>query len=120
MTSRLDRFAALLERYQQSPEDYDAGEEEDPRPYFDSTAELSRYVCVTVNYTSHGYAKYFFLPTFDYELAAEARAVEYAQDDIFEELPVEVYDLDSGCSWKPEWRKLPFAMEEGPCTGAQS
>lgn len=106
--TRLDRFAALIAEYHQSPEDYDEGEEEDPRPYFTGEAELSRFVCVTVNYSSQGHAKFFFLPTFEERDAAELRAVEYAQDDIFEELPVAVVDLDTGEEFTPAWDALYF------------
>jgi hypothetical protein len=119
--TRLDRLAKLMASYSQVPEDYDEGEEEDPRPYFTGEAELARYVCVTVNYTSHGEPKFFFLPTFDDPQLAQERAVEYAQDDLFEELPVEVYDLDSGCSFTPDWTSLQWERGPvGPCSGAQS
>lgn len=98
--TRLDRFAALIAEYHQSPEDYDAGEEEDPRPYFDGSRELERYALVTVNYSSHGSAKFFFL-AFDTRAEAESRGIEFATDDIFEELPVAVVDLDTGKTWEP-------------------
>ena len=117
--TRQGRFAALMKRYQQSPDDYDEGEEEDPRPYFTGECELSRYVCVTVNFSSHGESKYFFLPTFDSVEDAADRAVLFAEDDIFEELPVEVHDLDSGCSFLPKWDTLQFEPEPGPCAGSQ-
>ena len=107
--TRLDRFAKLMEDYHQSPSDYDAGEEEDPRPYFDGSRELEQYAIVTVNYSSHGEAKHFFLATDALEYAF-ARAVEYATDDIFEELPVAVVDLDTGARWEPRvnaaWKQV--------------
>jgi hypothetical protein len=106
--NRLDRFKELMAAYQQTPADYDAGEEEDPRPYIDGEKPLSRYVCVTVNYTSHGYGKYFFLPDFDTPEGAASRATEYTHDDIFEELPVSVYDLDTGEEHKANYSRVPF------------
>jgi hypothetical protein len=99
---RLERFKALMDHYSMSPTDYDEGEEEDPRPYFAGEQELAQYVCVTTNYSSHGEAKQFFLPTFDTLDAAKARAVEYTTDDIFEELPETIVDLDTGEQWYPE------------------
>lgn len=107
--NRIERFGTLMEKYQMSPEDYDEGEVEDPRPYFNGERECERYACVTMNWSSHGYAKHFFL-LFDSAEVAMARASEYDRDDIFEELPVEVVDLDTGDAWTPvvhyEWRKL--------------
>ena len=111
---RLARFKQLLTDYHASPTDYDEGEEEDPRPYFTGEEQLCRYVCVTVNYSSHGEAKYFFLPTFDDPAAAMDRAVEYARDDLFEELPVEVHDLDGGPSYTPSWHAVPWSIEGEP------
>lgn len=112
--ARRGEFAHLLKRYFADPGDYDEGVEEDPRLYLSGEAELARYVCVTVNYTSHGEAKFFFLPTFDRAEDAESRAVEFADDDIFEELPVCVHDLDSGRSSWPNWASLRFTpMEVG-------
>lgn len=100
--ARRARFQALIEQYGQSPDDYDEGEEEDPRPYLDGSRELERYAVVTVNYTSQGHAKFFFL-AFDKRGAAEQRAVEYAQDSAFEELPVAVVDLDTGEEYTPAY-----------------
>lgn len=108
---RAHAFAALLEEYDASPNEYDEGEEEDPRPFLNGEQEPSRFVCVTINYSSHGYGKHFFLPTFDDQAAAEARAVEFADDDIFEELPVEVRDLDTGASF-PAHRTVGFGPKE--------
>lgn len=107
--NRKDAFAALLAQYQQAPTDYDEDTEEDPRPYFSGEKELAPWVCVTVNYSSHGYAKYFFLPTFATSKEAAERAVEYVQDDLFEELPVAVVNLDDGTTFEPEWSLVPWA-----------
>jgi len=60
----------------------------------------------TVNYTSHGHAKYFFLPTFSSSGDAQLRAADYAQDDLFEELPVAVVDLDTGDSYRADYRSV--------------
>lgn len=110
--TRAERLLKLIESYGQKPTDYDEGEEEDPRPYISGEEECERFCCVTVNYTSHGYAKWFFLPVFPKRDAAELRAVEYAENDLFEELPVAVVDLDSGETWTPEWGSLAFRREE--------
>ncbi len=108
--TRLDALKALLEKYGASVEDYDHDVEEDLRPYFecDDTAEVGRYCCVTVNYSSHGGAKFFFLPEFEDLNDAQDRAVEFMHDGIFEEIPVEVVDLDTGELHVPhvEWRAL--------------
>jgi hypothetical protein len=103
---RLDNFTQLMARFHQSPGDYDEGEEEDPRPYFSGEKELARFCCVTLNYTSHGEEKYFFLPTFENASDACNRATEYATDDIFEELPVLVVDLDEGREMSPLYRRI--------------
>lgn len=106
--TREDKLLDLLKEYGMEPTDYDEGEEEDPRPYFNGEASCEKFVCVTVNYTSHGHAKYFFLPTFDTAEGAMVRAELYAHDDIFEELPVAVIDLDTGARYTPErivWKR---------------
>ena len=113
--TRLDRFKALMADYHQRPDDYDRGEEEDPRPYFDGSRELEQYALVTVNYSSQGEAKFFFL-AFDSRAEAEARGILFATDDIFEELPVAVVDLDSGQRWEPRiratWSSVGGSLEE--------
>lgn len=109
MTRTAELLAMMLE-YQADPEDYDEGEEEDPRPYLNGESELERFACVTVNYSSHGYEKPFFL-FFPERDAAELRAMEYVQDDIFEEIPVEVRDLDTGEKWMPDWSSLKWAKK---------
>lgn len=105
--ARREAFARLIERYHQSPEDYDEGEEEDPRPYLSGEEALAPWICVTVNYTSHGEPKFFFLP-FEDDEAAMSRAVEFAADDLFEELPVAVVNLDNGHTRWPIWASLEF------------
>jgi hypothetical protein len=96
--NRVDRLRALMDEFGQTPDDYDEGEEEDPRPYFNGEREPKKWACVTVNYSSHGEAKHFFytLPTLR---IAKFRAGDFANDDIFEEIPVAVVDLDSGDRW---------------------
>ena len=113
--ARIDRFIRLMTAYQQTPEDYDVEVEEDVRQYFgDDAVPLSRYVCVT----EHD-GKHFFYPVYEDIPTAAARAVEYAQDDIYTESPTEVHDLDSGCSYLPDWSSLRFEPEPGPCAGSQ-
>lgn len=106
-TKRRDAFARLLAAYGLGPTDYDEGEEEDPRPYLDGELSVLPWALVTVNYTSHGEAKYFFL-LFDAIGEAMERGVRFAQDDIFEELPVEVVNLDTGASFEPDYDALPW------------
>lgn len=103
---RREAFGKLMERFQQTPTDYDEGEEEDPRPYFTGEKLVARFCCVTINYSSHGEGKYFFLPTFDNAADACDRATKYATDDIFEELPVLVADLDEGREMSPIYRRI--------------
>ena len=108
-TKRREVFADLLEAEGCLPTDYDEGEEEDPRPYLAGDEPLGRFVCVTKNWSSHGEEKLFFLPVFDSLRLAKARAEEYCDDDIFEEIPVKIVDLDTGYRWvaRPvyEWNK---------------
>lgn len=104
--ARRDAFRSLLAEYEVSEEEYDRGEEEDPRPFVAGRSRCSQFVCVTLNYSSRGGPMPFFLPTFDSLADAQRRAVEFAADDVFEELPVEVRDLDSGESWGPDWSTL--------------
>lgn len=118
MTERIDRFIRLMAAYQQTPDDYDREVEEDVRPYFrDGGAEdLYRYVAVT---RGGGDGKVFFYPVYAQKDDAIARCVEFAEDDIYAEIPVEVHDLDSGCSFLPNWGTLQFEPEPGPCAGSQ-
>lgn len=108
--TRLERLSELLVKYQQTVEDYDEEVEEDLRPYFSNRdrIELGRYCCVTVNYSSHGHAKYFFLPRFETSSDARQRAYEFISDEIFEEIPVEVVDLDTGEAWEPLLHLAPW------------
>ena len=93
--ARRNAFIQLLEADGSSPSDYDQGEEEDPRPYLSGEKDLGRFVCVTLNWSSSN-GKLFYLPEFDTLDAAKARAELYDRDDLFEEIPVKVVDLDSG------------------------
>lgn len=111
-TKRREAFAKLIEQYGQRPDDYDEGEEEDPRPYLSGELSLDPWIVVTANYSSHGERKVFFLPEFSRH-AAQQRAVYYADDDIFEELPVEVVNLDTGEVWVPRWGSLQWRTEHG-------
>jgi hypothetical protein len=114
---RRQAFAALLERDGYTAEDYDDDPEvpENPRPYLNSEAPLGRYCCVTLNWsTSDG--KHFYLPEFDDLLFATNRAEEYVEDDIFEELPVKIVDLDEGVEYHARavytWAEKPIPKEE--------
>lgn len=102
-------FAALLAADGTDPTNYDEGEEEDPRIYLNGDEPIGRYVVVTSNTSSRGYEVYFYLPIFETLLLATNRAVEFDRDDLFEELPVKVVDLETGTVWHAEvsytWRK---------------
>jgi hypothetical protein len=93
--ARRKAFAALFEEDGSDPTNYDEGEEEDPRPYLSGEKDLGRFVCVTINWSSSG-GKLFYLPEFDDFESAKARAEFYDRDDLFEEIPVKVVDLDNG------------------------
>lgn len=104
---RLQRLQGVLNNWHADVQDFPEECEEDLRPYFNGERSPERYVCVTVNYSSHGEAKHFFL-LFPSARQAKERAMEYAQDSLFEELPVAVIDLDEERTYKPmlraEWR----------------
>lgn len=89
-------FAALLKDDDTDKETYDDGEEEDPRIYLSGQEKIGRFCVVTLNWSSRGYDKLFYLPIFNDMQAATNRAEEYIYDDLFEELPVKVVDLDTG------------------------
>lgn len=95
---RRQAFAELMRSDGSNPEDYDEGEEEDPRPYLSGEFPLGRFVCVTLNW-SHSNGKLFYLPSFDDLMLATNRAEEYDRDDIFEEIPVKVVDLDTDTAY---------------------
>lgn len=105
---RLARFEELMAEYGMAEDDYDDDDdaEENPRPYIRGEQPLEAWVCVTVNYSSRGGATHYFLPKFEEAEAAIARAEEYAQDDLFEELPVAVVNLDTGFTLYPVLRNL--------------
>lgn len=103
--TRLERLKALMDGYSQTPDDYDDDEvEENVRLHFNGERYTDRFCCVTVND-----GKFFFLPQFKTQDEATSRAVEFAQDDIFPEIPVEVHDLDTGKSVHPRWHTLEWA-----------
>lgn len=105
--TRADRLLRLLGEYGQEARDYDEGEEEDPRPYLTGEQECEQWCCVT----EHD-GKHFFLPTFHTADQAAARAVEYVEDDIWAETPVEVHNLDTGESLYPVWDALRWSPEK--------
>lgn len=98
---RLQAFRALIKRDGSDPEDYAYGEEEDPRPYLAGEEPCGRYVCVTCNWSSSD-GKLFYLPIFEDISLAIARAEEYDRDDVFEEVPIKVVDLDTGNEYYAE------------------
>lgn len=97
-----EAFADLMEADGCLPTDYDEGEEEDPRPYLSGEEPIGRFVCVTKNWSSHGEEKLFYLPIYNDLMLATNRAEEYCEDDIFEELPVKIVDLESGAVYHPQ------------------
>lgn len=103
---RAAALAALMQEHRAEPDDYDAGEEEDVRPYLTGRRAPRRFVCVTEHND-----KPFFLPTFDDAETAQARAVEYMYDDLFAEIPVAVVDLDTGERYYPEPWAMPWRVE---------
>lgn len=90
-------FAALLKRDRSSPDDYpdDEEAEENPRPYLSGEEEIGRFVAVTLNWSSSD-GRLLYLPTYDRLDLAILRAEEYDRDDIYEEIPIKVVDLDEG------------------------
>lgn len=113
-TRRAAALAALMAEHQAEPDDYDFDVEEDVRPYFKRKAPR-RFVCVT----EHD-GKPFFLPSFDTAEAAMARAVEYVHDDLFDEQPVAVVDLDSGDVYDPEPWAMPWRKSEARGAGGSA
>lgn len=91
---RLAAFVALLDADGSDAEDYDHEVEEDIRPLVAGEKEIGRYICVTMN-LSFSEGKLFYLSFNDLGQAI-SRAEEYDRDDIFEEFPVKVVDLDTG------------------------
>lgn len=100
-------FAALLAEWHAAADDYDTDCEEDPRPYLRGRLACRRFVCVTQHE-----GKPFFLPHFDTPTEAQARAVEYVNDDLYAEAPVCVVDLDSDQRWYPEMHRCPWRLEQ--------
>lgn len=113
--ARQAAFIALLEEHQAAAADYDHDCEEDIRHYVDGQKACQRFVAVTMNYSSSG-GKPFFYPEFRSLEVAVSRATEYADDDTFEEVPLEVRDLDTGARWRPCWDNVPFTS--GPSIAA--
>jgi hypothetical protein len=106
---RVERLAALIESYGESPDNYDEGVEEDVRPYLCGEQPCGRFVCVT----AHGERRYF-LPCYDNLESAQARAIEYVIDSLFTETPVAVHDLDEGSLYSPDWRSLQWTGIAAP------
>lgn len=109
---RAQAFRALLARYCVDETEYDEGEEEDPRVYLSGEEPIRRWVCVTSNTSSRGYWHPFFLPTFDTADAAMARAEEYMRDDLFEEMPEAVFDLDTGTEYRVKGFRVEWELKE--------
>lgn len=118
---RRERFIALMKEHYQEPDDYDEGEEEDPRPFVDGRVPCERYVVVTANpVPGNGESKTFFLPIYDTLEAAKARAIEFAQDDVFAEIPVAIVDLESDARFLPNWTQMPWVCVSAPWRAGQN
>lgn len=89
-------FRALLASDNVSPDDYDEGEEEDPQLYLSGEERIERYCVVTINWSSRSCATYFYLPTYRTMSSAKERAEYFDRDDMFEEVPDRIVDLDTG------------------------
>jgi hypothetical protein len=108
--NRHENLLKLLKRFGCTADDYAHDVEEDVRPYLTGSREIDRWCCVTVNYSSCAHAKWFFLPCFGTAEEAQIRSIEFADDDIFEEIPVAVVDLDTWTFSVPDWRSLQFGV----------
>ena len=99
--TRLQRLDDMLTRYGMKVDDYDEEVEEDLRPYFRGEKEVGMWCCVTMHDE-----KPFFLPEFDNIEAAQSRAIEFARDNIFQEVPEAVVNMDTGDVWYPNYDTL--------------
>lgn len=103
---RRSAFRALFEGdgYTSRDWDDDPDIEEQPDNYLrEGGWEIGRFCCVTIHA-----GKFFYLPTFSNRHDAQERAVRYSADDIFEESPVKVVDLDTGRVFEPRWDAVPW------------
>lgn len=106
---RVEALDKLLTEFSQRVDDYDEGEEEDLRPYFNGSVFPLPWACITQNGTpgSYDYKTFFLLLASREE--AQARAEQFIEDDIFVELPIAVVNLDTGERWNArpatKWEK---------------
>lgn len=102
---RLDAYKKVCARFELDP----AGETcaaEDYEAVLLGDIELTRFVHVT----QAGNIVYVEPSAEDRESAFE-RAVENINDDIFEEAPIAVVDLDNGNTYFPQWKSLRWRMQ---------
>src|SRR5690348_3770838 len=102
---RMERFKQLIERHAVDLRHTTAGE--DLAPWLDGEVPLPEWVAVT----RHGGDYTYLYPEADF-FAARRVAERHMLDDIHEEQPVEVVNLDTGERHVPigalvEWEQLP-------------
>lgn len=95
--ARRTALRGLCDKHGLSPNDKTTAGE-DIAPYLANEISIARFAAVTRNGEI-----FYVIPDFATFAAAQGRAFEYVNDDIFAEWPVEVVDLDTGDTLVPDF-----------------
>lgn len=92
-------FTEMLEKFDIGPGDYDEDCEEDIRQYLKDCSpiptKLARYAVITWSIV-RGELQYYVYPRYDSLESAIERAEQFQNDDIAQEFPKSILDLDAG------------------------
>lgn len=104
--NRLKNLHNLITNYEIVWKDFPIGSEEDLRPFINKKVEVARWCAVT----AHVEIRYAYPIYVSFALACN-RAVFHANDAIYSEIPIEVFDLDRNKSFYPHWASLLFVKD---------
>lgn len=110
MTDHIDTLRRIIDNYGVNLFRADSGAE-DLKTYLDGTSVCGEWAAVTASAGDSGEVVYVY-PYYDTRDDAIERATRYMDDDILQEMPRAVVNLDTGETWTPDWAKLPWMKEE--------
>jgi hypothetical protein len=107
--ARLEKLRELMDRwYIAMPGDGDhrASNTEDLEPFVEGEEEIKEWAVITHGTGSSGDDVTYIYPEYETPEAAQAKAIENIGDDIFEETPHAIVNLDTGQELRPMWETV--------------
>ena len=106
---RLATYRAVLAETCIDPNDTSYSGGEDAGEFVRGERPIERYCAVTIG---GGFS--YATPTSTTLAQAKAKAAENIVDDIFNEIPHFIIDLDTGRRWQPNWTRIPWRAAATP------